>query len=183
MKRNDRSKALAASLVAALGVALLGPTSARTGDDDVDLRQIDGQLNHGAGHSANRIAGLWNVTVSLTHCATGQTLPFPGATFEALALFGPHGTFHDTNANNPTVRSAAFGSWKHTGRRNYQFAFRFFRFDVTGLNIGSQIVRHNVVLAADGRSYTSKGNAEFYDVSGLRMLPDGCSTSTATRFE
>lgn len=180
MNRNHRSKVLTLSLIAAVGCALLGPASPSDGGE-IELGQIDGQLNH-AGR-AKRIEGLWNVRVWLTNCATGQTLPFPAATFDVLALFAHNGTFHDTNAGNPTIRSAAFGSWKHTGGRTYRFAFRFFRFDVTGLNIGSQIVRHEVELSADGRNYSSKGGAEFYDVSGIRMLPDGCSRSTATRFE
>jgi hypothetical protein len=131
---------------------------------------------------SDRIEGVWLVKVWLTNCATGETLPFPGATFDATAAFAGDGTFHDTNENNPILRSSSFGYWEYTGRRNYRFAFRLFRFDTTGLNIGSQIVRHNVVLSRDGKSYTSGGTAEFYDVNGIRMLPDGCSRSTATRF-
>lgn len=134
--------------------------------------------------SSDRIEGVWNVEVTLTNCTTGQPLPFPGATFEAMGMFGANGTFHDTNENSPNLRSSAFGNWERTGWRTYRFAFRFFRFDATGmLKVGSQIVRHNVVLARDGKSYISAGTAEFYDVSGIRMLPDGCSTSTATRFK
>ena len=72
----------------------------------------------------------------------------------------------------------------HLRGRNYEFSFRLFRFDETGtLNVGSQIVRHKAALALDGKSYTSSGIAEFYDVNGIRMLTDGCSRTTATRFE
>ena len=67
----------------------------------------------------------------------------------------------------------------------YVFAAgKFFRFDgVTPA--GSQIVRHTVTLARDGKTYTSDGAAEFYDVNGNleRTTPPGCSTSTATRFK
>ena len=131
-----------------------------------------------------RIAGLWLVTVTLTNCATGEPLPFPGATFDAMALFGADGTLHDTNENSPLTRSASFGTWDHLEGRHYKFAFRFFRFDSAGtLTIGSQVVRHRLVLSPNGNTYASKGSAEFYDVSGIRMLPDGCSISTAERFE
>ena len=137
-----------------------------------------------SGRLADRLAGLWLVNVTLRNCVTGEPLPFPGAIFDAMALFEQDGTFHDTNANSPLVRSAALGTWKHLQGRNYEFAFRNFRFDSTGtLPIGSQIVRHTVTLSRDGKSYASEGTAEFYDVSGIRMLPDGCSTSTATRFK
>lgn len=129
------------------------------------------------------IAGLWNVRVTLTNCATGEPLPFPGATFDALALFERDGTMHDTNANSPLVRSSSFGIWRHVVDRTYRFAFKVFGFDSAGATpTGSTIVRHRVVLSKNGNAYSSNGTAEFYDVSGNRMLPDGCSRSTATRF-
>jgi hypothetical protein len=43
-------------------------------------------------------------------------------------------------------------------------------------------VLRGVVLSRDGQSYTSSGGAEFYDVNGIRILPEGCSRTTATRF-
>lgn len=130
------------------------------------------------------LAGVWNVRVTLTNCATGEPLPFPGATFDALAVFDRDGTMHDTNANSPLVRSSAFGAWRRVSDQVYKFAFKHFRFDSAGATpIGSNIVRHRLVLAKNGKSYSSKGTAEFYDVSGIRMLPDGCSESTATRFK
>jgi hypothetical protein len=132
---------------------------------------------------ADRIEGVWLAKVTLTNCATGEPLPFPGATFDAMAMFAEGGTFHDTNMNPSLARSSSFGSWRHVRDRVYRFAFRFFNLDSTGtLPTGSTIVRHRVVLSADGKSYGSQGTAEFYDVSGIRILPDGCSKSTATRF-
>jgi hypothetical protein len=129
------------------------------------------------------LAGLWNVRVTLTNCATGESLPFPGATFDALALFERDGTMHDTNATSPPARSSAFGVWRQVSDRAYKFAFKFFQFDSAGSTpTGSTIVRHRLRLAENGNRYSSKGTAEFYDVSGIRILPDGCSESTATRF-
>ena len=133
--------------------------------------------------SSDRIEGVWLAKVRLTNCATGATLPFPAATFDAMGVFASNGVFLNTDQNNPATKSSNFGNWERTGRHTYRFAFRLFRFDATGLLIGSQIVRHNVVLSHDGRSYTSSGGAEFYDVNGIRMLPDGCSRTTATRFK
>jgi len=133
---------------------------------------------------ANDLAGLWNVRVTLTNCATGEPLPFPGATLDALALFERDGTMHDTNATSPPARSSGFGVWRRVSDRAYKFAFKFFTFDSTGATpTGSTVVRHRLVLAKNGNVYSSKGTAEFYDVSGIRQLPDGCSTSTATRFK
>jgi hypothetical protein len=129
------------------------------------------------------LAGLWNVRVTLTNCATGEPLPFPGATFDALALFERDGTMHDTNVTSPPARSSGFGVWRQVSDRAYRFAFKFFQFDATGATpTGSTVVRHRLRLAENGGRYSSRGTAEFYDVSGIRQLPDGCSTSTATRF-
>src|SRR5687768_12808842 len=95
--------------------------------------------------SSDRIEGVWLAKVWLTNCATGETLPFPAATFDAMGVFASNGVFHNTDANNPATRSSIFGSWERIGRYTYRFAFRLFRFDTTGLLIGSQIVRHNIV--------------------------------------
>jgi hypothetical protein len=133
--------------------------------------------------SADPIEGVWLVKVTLTNCATGEALPFPGAKFDAMGMFAEGGTFHDTNMNPSLARSSSFGTWQHIRDGVYRFAFRFFNLDSTGtLPTGSTVVRHRVVLSADGKSYRSRGTAEFYDVSGTRMVPDGCSKSTATRF-
>jgi hypothetical protein len=39
-------------------------------------------------------------------------------------MFAANGTFHDTNATNPTLRSAGLGSWQHLSRNEYQSRFR-----------------------------------------------------------
>jgi hypothetical protein len=124
------------------------------------------------------IEGVWNANVDITNCAG---ISFNN--FDAMAIFHRGGTMHDTNATNPALRSSAFGTWRYTGVRKYAFAFRFFRFDVTGQTIGSSIVRHTIQLAPDGESYTSEGTAEFFDANGQPAFPfTGCSSSTAVRF-
>jgi len=167
-KRNVWSKLLPA----VLAVTCLGQPAAFA-DDGIGERWT----------TQERIEGVWLAKVTITNCATGEALPFPGAKFDAMGIFASNGILHNTDQNNPATKSETFGTWERTGRNTYRFAFRLFRFDTTGLFTGSQIVRHNVVLSRDGLSYTSSGNAEFYDVSGIRMLPDGCSKATATRFK
>jgi hypothetical protein len=103
-----------------------------------------------------------------------------------MAMFNANGTFHDTNSNSPTlqVRSDAFGYWKHVRGEKYRFAFKAFHFDLAGMYIGYNIVRHDVVLAGNGKSYTSKGTVEFFAPDGTTRPPVlGCSEATATRFE
>jgi hypothetical protein len=160
-----------------LGLALLGVLGPNVSTAGSDSFRWEDEERYGEWRPKSRIEGVWNVQVEITRCDNGAVL----AAFPAMALFAANGTFHDTNASNPATRSDAFGIWKHTGHRKYQFAFRVFNFDPTGLPTGSNIVRHDVVLAPDGKSYTSSGKAELYDVNGI-LFRTGCSRSTATRF-
>jgi hypothetical protein len=165
MKR--RSTLLLAKLsTIALGALLLaGPAASH---DDLDAFWW----------APDPIEGLWNVKVTIEDCR-GNPLPMPPP-FDALALFARGGTFHDTNATNPAMRSSAFGEWKRVKPRTYEFAFKVFRFNA-GTPLGSQIVRHTVVLARDGRSYKSFGTSEVFDVAGT-LVGNGCSSSVATPF-
>lgn len=134
--------------------------------------------------SRDRIEGVWNVRVVITDCASGNPLGLPP--FDAMAMFGANGTFHDTNSNSPMlqVRSDAFGYWKHVSGNKYRFAFKAFHFDLAGMYIGYNIVRHDVVLAGNGKSYRSKGTVEFLNPDGTARPPViGCSEATATRFK
>jgi len=166
------------SILAMLSVLTLAGTST-PGE-----AQESGQLQPAnASASSQRIQGVWNVKVSLTDCASGNAF---GAPFDAMAVFDGDGAFHDTNANNPTVmvRSDAFGYWKHVRGNRYRFAFRVFNFDMAGMYLGYQVVRHKVFLAADGRTYRSEGTADFFNPDGTPRPPvRGCSASTATRFK
>jgi hypothetical protein len=144
----------------------------------------------GDGHwrEVDRIEGVWNVKVTITRCdAAGRPtdIPVPNVpAFDAMGMFAANGTFHDTNASNPSLRSSGFGYWRRIGHRTYQFAFKFFRYDAPNLMpLGPQVVRHTVELAKDGKSYTSRGTAEWFDANNNPAPPfRTCSTSTATRF-
>jgi hypothetical protein len=134
---------------------------------------------------ADPIEGLWNARVTITNCADGTALP---VSFDALGMFVRGGAFNNTDAQNPvmpTMRSSIFGQWKRLHGRTYQFVFKLFRFDVAGTPIGTQVVRQRLKLAPDGRTYTSSGTSQAYDLTGNPVAgpPTGCSISKATRFE
>jgi len=171
------SSALAILMVVTLGVL---PANSAV--------QESSQLQHVKGGSEKSwwfkdpIEGVWNARVVITNCDSGDPIGLP---FDAMGIFGAHGAFHDTNSNNPTlmVRSDAFGYWKHVRGNKYRFAFKVFNFDVAGMYLGYQIVRHDVVLAKNGKSYKSEGTSEFFNPDGSVRPPVlGCSESTATRF-
>lgn len=158
------------SKITALGVLLLAQSGAEAGNG--------GAAAAGNAWFPDPIEGVWNASVDITICATGNTI----ASFEAMGMFAANGTFHDTNANNPALKSSTFGYWRSLGNDEYQFAWRQFTFDAAGVNTGSVIVRHDVLLSADGASYFSEGTAEFFDPAG-NLVSTGCSRAAATRFE
>ena len=189
MKKAMRVPAAGYLFAIFVAVTLAGPSSRAETQGAVQGNGQDRELQQLKGHTAkasskkDRLAGVWNATVVLTDCSSGSPIGDP---FDAMALFERDGSFHDTNANNPTVmlRSDAFGYWKHVRGNKYRFAFRVFNFDSAGMYLGYQIVRHDVILSKDGKSYTSKGGAEFYNPDGSERPPvQGCSESTATRFK
>ncbi len=151
--------------------------------------QESGQLRQATGSSEkfwrfkDSLVGVWDAKVVITDCSSGNPL---GLRFDSLGIFSGDGTFHDTNANNPvvTVRSGAFGHWNHVRGNKYRFAFKTFNFDMAGTYIGYQIVRHELVLARNGKSYESKGTSEFFNPDGSPRPPvKGCSETTATPFK
>jgi len=179
--------ALKTIALSGLVASLVGASAPAAANDD-EARHLQSVLASRWGF-ADPIEGLYNVKVWIMPCGTPPT----GQPFAAMAMFGRGGTFHDENASNPitptppiTLRSEAFGQWEHVRGRTYKFAFQFYRFDVAGNFIGSQIVRHTVQLARDAMSYTSEGAPEFFTPAGDPFVPPGpklCSVSTATRFE
>lgn len=125
------------------------------------------------------IVGTWNVIVDIYNCDTGAPISTGG---QALALFNADGTRHEAAATNPALRTPGYGNWHRVAKNEYEFAFKFFRFDGTGAFIGSTSVRHDLFLSADGTSYFSEGPAEFFTAANNPMFV-ACASATATRYE
>jgi hypothetical protein len=182
---NKAMQTLAGSSVFAIlmAVMLAVPPANGVGQESAQLQHSEAGWDK-SWWSRDPIEGVWNVRVVITDCASGNRLGLPP--FDAMAMFGANGTFHDTNSNSPTlqVRSDAFGYWKHVRGNKYRFAFKAFHFDLAGMYIGYNIVRHDVVLAGNRKSYTSEGTVEFFNPDGTTRPPvRGCSEATATRFK
>jgi hypothetical protein len=132
---------------------------------------------------SKRIKGIWSARVNLTNCLPGNVPgPVVFASFDAMNVFAADGTFLDANSTNPATQSEHLGYWRHVYGNKYQFAQKFFSFDVAGAPTGWRIVRHDVLLGARGLSFTSAGTAETYNNEGV-LLATGCSTSSAIRFD
>lgn len=186
MKKSMQFLVLAASsaLVISLAVTLAAQPASGAVHDSSQLQVAKG-VSAKPWWLKDPIEGVWNARVVFTDCASGDPLRTPPP-FDAMAVFGGDGSFHDTNSMNPVMqpRSDAFGYWKHVKGRKYKFAFRAFHFDAGGTYVGYNIIRHDVTLAKNGKSYKSEGTAEFLDPDGLPRGPGrGCSKSTAKRFK
>ena len=132
----------------------------------------------------NSIRGVWNARVDIVNCLPGNV---PGtvvfASFDAVNAYIADGTFLDMNAGNPALQSPHLGYWRHIRGNKYEFAQKFFLFDI-GVPLATRyrIVRHDIVLDRTGLSFTSAGTAETYSMDGV-LLETGCSRSSAVRFD
>jgi hypothetical protein len=125
----------------------------------------------------NRIVGVWDVQVTTFNCSTGATL----ASFRGLHKYELGGTAQIVPATNPTALSAHVGVWKHVRGNDYQLAFKMFRFDAAGNNIGWQIVRFDVAINEDATQEAGSGQAEVFDANGNKVATT-CPAFTGTRF-
>jgi hypothetical protein len=122
------------------------------------------------------IEGTWRTTVTPVNCQTGVPVApaFPG-----LLGFNKGNTLAGTS----TVAASAFGVWRREGGwENYSFAFTNFRYNTSGVFIGTQTVRQTVKLGASGDEFASTGTVEIFDTSG-NQIGTGCAVSTGTRFQ
>jgi len=126
----------------------------------------------------NRIVGLWDVQVTLHNCSTGAEI----ISYRSLHKYELGGTAQLVPATNPALLSAHPGIWSHVQDNDYQLAFKMFRFDAAGHNIGWAIVRNNITINEDATEYSGSGQSEIFDSNG-NMLATSCPTFTGTRFQ
>ena len=132
------------------------------------------QQDNGGG----RLEGTWDAQVSITNCATGDTI----VTFPSIASFMQGGTSIGSTGGMPqSLRTPEHGVWAHVKANTYEFRFKTFSFNAQNIPIGWSIVRHTVVLDAKGDTYTSSGTAQHFAPNGVQ-LGSGCSTAVGTRF-
>ncbi|HEY7162846.1 MAG TPA: hypothetical protein VH815_16410, partial [Acidobacteriota bacterium] len=71
---------------------------------------------------ANRIVGVWDVTVTIYDCSTGNAL----FTFPALHKYELGGTGQVVPATNPAGLSAHMTLWNYVSKNNYQLTVKMF---------------------------------------------------------
>ena len=132
--------------------------------------------------SERTIQGVWRTAVTPRNCQTGAAI----LTLSGLFTFNQGGTMSEYGigpGSSPALRSPGHGVWQREhGWQDYSFAFTFYRYDASGVFLGSQNVRATLELGADGDAFASRSALETLDANGA-VIATGCATAVGTRFE
>ena len=128
------------------------------------------------------IRGVWRTVVTPRNCQTGEAFPsLPG-----LFTFNQGGTMSEYGigpGSSPSLRSPGHGVWEREHDwQDYSFAFTFYRYNASGVFLGSQRVRAVLELEASGDQFASRSVVEIRDVNDT-VTGTGCATGVGTRFE
>ena len=115
--------------------------------------------------------------VTPVNCQTGDPLgpPFPG-----LFTFNKGGTMSEYGigpGSSPALRSPGHGVWlRERGWQNYSFTFTFYRYNSSGVFIGSQKVTAALELGESGDEFTTHSTVEVLDANG-NVIATFCAVS------
>jgi len=129
------------------------------------------------------IEGVWRTMVTPRNCQTGVPLitAFPG-----LFTFNKGGTMSEFGigpGSSPALRSPGHGIWqREQGWQDYSFAFTYYRYNASGVFVGSQIVRATLELGDSGDAFTTNSSIEVRDADD-NVVATACATAVGTRFE
>jgi hypothetical protein len=85
--------------------------------------------------------------------------------------------------SSPALRSPGHGVWRREhGWQEYSFAFTYYRYNASGVFIGSQKVTAALELGASANEFASRSVIEVFDVND-NLIGAGCATAAGTRFE
>ena len=133
--------------------------------------------------SERTIQGAWRTMVTRVNCQTGVPLgpPFPG-----LFTFNEGGTMSEYGigpGSSPALRSPGHGVWQREhGWQNYSYTFTYYRYNSSGVFIGSQKVTSALELGASGDEFTTHSVVEVFDAND-NVIATFCATAAGTRFE
>ena len=128
------------------------------------------------------IEGTWRTVVTPRNCQTGD--PFPS--LQGAFTFHQGGTMAEYGigpGQSPALRSPGQGVWhRRAGWQLYSFAFTFYRYNASGLLLGTTKVTGELELGASGDAFKTRSVIELLDVNDVQ-IGGGCATAAGTRFE
>ena len=131
---------------------------------------------------ARSIRGVWRTVVTPRNCQTDD----PIVSLAGLFTFYEGGTMSEYGigpGSSPALRSPGHGLWQREhGWRDYSFAFTFYRYDASGVFLGSQKITAALELFAGGDAFASRSAIEVLDVND-NVIGTGCATAAGKRFE
>jgi hypothetical protein len=131
---------------------------------------------------ARTIHGVWRTVVTPRNCQTDA--PFPP--LAGLFTFNEGGSMSEYGigpGSSPALRSPGHGCWKREhGWQDYSFAFTFYRYNASGVFLGSQRVTAALELAAGGDEFVSRSVIEVLDDHDT-VIGGGCATAAGKRFD
>ncbi len=125
----------------------------------------------------SRITGIWDVDVTLTNCATNDTL----FTFAGMHKFELGGTGQIVPNANTSGLSPHMMIWSHVKDNDYLVAAKMFRWNAAGVNIGWIVLNFEVSINEDADEYSGSGTAQVFDTAGV-LVGGNCPYFAGTRF-
>ena len=129
------------------------------------------------------IQGAWRTMITAVNCQTGDPL---GPPFAGLFTFNKGGTMSEYGigpGSSPALRSPGHGVWQHEqGWQDYSYTFTYYRYNSSGVFIGSQKVTSALELGASGDEFTANSTVEILDANG-NVIATFCAVNAGTRFE
>jgi hypothetical protein len=120
--------------------------------------------------------------VTPRNCQTGDAI----LTLSGLFTFNRGGTMSEYGigpGSSPGLRSPGHGVWQREhGWQDDSFAFTYYRYNASGVFLGSQRVKAALELDASGDEFASRSVIEILDVND-NLIGSGCATAVGTRFE
>jgi len=85
--------------------------------------------------------------------------------------------------SSPAMRSPGHGLWQREhGWQGYSLVFTYYRYNATGMFIGSQKVKAALELGASGNEFTTRSAVQVFDAND-NQIGSACATAAGTRFE
>ena len=149
----------------------------------VPSQNIQAKQSSASNARERTIVGAWRTVVTPINCQTGaQVAP----SLRGLFTFNEGGTMSEYGigpGSTPALRSPGHGVWqREQGWQDYSFAFTYYRYDPSGVFVGSQKVTATLELGANGDEFTTKSVVEAFDANDNKV-GTFCATSAGTRFE
>lgn len=128
------------------------------------------------GTNPHSFVGSWTVQSSVTNCS-GVTLQ----TFAKLTSINDGGTAQETSTGlPPSLRTTAFGIWRHVTRNDFEYALQFFRFNPDGTFAGSTRAKWIAEVDEGGDSYAATAAIQVVSPNGV-VVANLCGSETGTR--